>query len=70
MTPWADLTPDRQLQLREAYAHDPSCLTGTCSLEAKTTHFAAWLAARGVGFSAEDLRPRRRPEADQSSVRS
>ena len=70
MTPWAELPEDRQLQLREDYARDPACLTGTCSLEAKTAHFAAWLAARGVAFSAEDLRPRRRPEADQSSVRS
>lgn len=68
MTPWAELSAERQLQLREDYARDPACLTGTCSLEAKTAHFAAWLAARGVGFSAADLHPRRR--ADQSSGRS
>lgn len=69
MTPWADLTPDRQLQLREAYAHDPACLTGTCSLEAKTAHFAAWLAARGVVFTVADLRPKRKSE-DHSRAKS
>lgn len=59
MTPWRDLTPQAQLRLREDYAADPACLTGTCSLEAKTAHFADWLADRGVSFSAEDLHPRR-----------
>ncbi|TCP58517.1 hypothetical protein EV663_12318 [Rhodovulum bhavnagarense] len=56
--PWASLTPDEQLCLREAYAADPFCLTGTCSLEAKTAHFTAWLAKRGVTFSEKDLHPR------------
>lgn len=68
MTPWAELSEDRQLRLREDYARDPACLTGTCSLEAKTTHFAAWLAARGVVFTVADLRPKRGP--DQSRARS
>ena len=60
MRPWKDLSQDAQLALREAYAQDPTCLTGTCSLEAKTAHFADWLAQRGVGFSSADLphRPR------------
>jgi len=56
---WADLGPDRQLGLRNAYAADPACLTGTCSLEAKTAHFAAWLAERGVAFTEKDLHPGR-----------
>lgn len=68
MTPWAELDADRQLQLRADYARDPTCLTGTCSLEAKTADFAAWLAARGVSFSTADLRRRR--GADQSRGRS
>lgn len=55
LTPWADLPADRQLALREQYAADPFCLTGTCSLEAKTRHFAEWLAKRGVAFSTGDL---------------
>jgi len=58
MTPWHDLSPDEQLKLREDYYASPDCLTGTCSLEAKTARFTEWLAARGVSFSAEDLRPR------------
>ncbi|MHC0053688.1 hypothetical protein [Actibacterium sp. D379-3] len=60
MTPWHELDPDTQLKLREDYARDPSCLTGTCSLEAKTAQFTDWLAAHGVSFSAEDLHPRRK----------
>lgn len=58
LTPWADLAPERRLELRAAYAADPACLTGTCSLEAKTAHFAAWLAERGVAFTEADLRVR------------
>ncbi|ARE39950.1 hypothetical protein RGUI_1809 [Rhodovulum sp. P5] len=60
LTPWAHLAPQRQIALREAYAADPLCLTGTCSLEAKTAHFTDWLAARGVAFSASDLHPARK----------
>lgn len=56
---WGDLSSDRQLELREAYAADPQCLTGTCSLEAKTAHFSEWLALRGVRFSQADLHPAR-----------
>lgn len=58
--PWADLSSERQLALREAYAADPDCLTGTCSLERKTAAFADWLAARGVAFSEADLHPVRK----------
>ncbi len=58
MTPWAKLDTATQTQLRQAYADDPSCLTGTCSLEAKTAHFAAWLAERGIHFDAADLKRR------------
>ena len=58
-TPWADLAPERQAALRAAYADDPACLSGTCDLDAKTRAFADWLAARGVAFSAADLRPMR-----------
>ena len=57
-TPWADLPPEQRLDLRAAYAADPACLTGTCSLEAKTAHFADWLAERGVLFTEADLRAR------------
>jgi len=60
MKPWHDLPPDEQIKLREAYAADPFCLTGTCSLEAKTAHFTAWLAERGVEFTQADLHPNRK----------
>jgi hypothetical protein len=56
LRPWSARTAKEQLSLRDAYGNDPACLTGTCSLDAKTAHFAAWLADRGVAFSAEDLR--------------
>ncbi|TCP44152.1 hypothetical protein [Rhodovulum marinum] len=59
MTPWARLSPAGRLRLRETHAADPACLAGTCSLEAKTRHFTAWLADRGVAFSADDLHPTR-----------
>ncbi|MBK1634129.1 hypothetical protein [Rhodovulum adriaticum] len=59
LRPWASLDPAEQTRLREAYAADPFCLTGTCSLEAKTAHFTAWLVERGVAFTPEDLHPSR-----------
>jgi len=61
MIRWPDLSEDEKLELRTAYAADPQCLTGTCSLEAKTAQFIRWLAERGVDFRPEDLykKPRR-----------
>lgn len=59
LTPWAELPLETQTELRADYAADPHCLTGTCSLEAKTAHFTDWLARRGVKFSPADLHPRR-----------
>lgn len=63
MKPWSDLTAAEQLDLRLAYGRDPEGQATTCSLAAKTAHFAAWLARRGIAFSATDLpaRPPRRP---------
>lgn len=59
MRRWPELSEDEQIRLREDYAKDPFCLTGTCSLEAKTEHFTRWLAERAVDFRAEDLHPGR-----------
>lgn len=56
MIPWSDLTAQEQLSLREAYGRDPACQGGTCSMDAKIARFAQWLAARGVTFTADDLR--------------
>jgi len=55
LRPWAVLSPDEQLALREAYGRDPANQTGTCSLDEKMARFAAWLAARGVAFGPADL---------------
>jgi hypothetical protein len=59
MTPWSDLTPEQQLQLRMDYQAHLDSLPPTCSLDDKVAAFAAWLASRDVAFSIEDVSPRR-----------
>jgi len=59
MTPWSDLTPDQQLQLRMDYQAHLDSLPPTCSLDDKVTAFANWLASRDVAFSIEDVSPKR-----------
>lgn len=59
MTPWSDLTSDEQLQLRLAYQAHLDSLPPSCSLDDKVSAFAAWLAARDVAFSIEDVSPKR-----------
>jgi hypothetical protein len=48
--PWADLTPEQQLRLREEYGRYLDTLPPTCDLGVKLDRFRAWLAARGVRF--------------------
>ncbi len=60
MTPWAELTAETQLDLRIAYQAHLDTLPPSCSLDDKVTAFATWLAARDVGFSAEDVSRRQR----------
>jgi hypothetical protein len=50
LTPWDALTPERQLELREAYGHYLDSLPPTCSLEEKVARFARWLRERGVRY--------------------
>jgi len=50
LKPWADLTPEEQLRLREAYGRYLDTLPPTCDLEVKLDRFRAWLAERGVRF--------------------
>lgn len=50
LTPWGELPPARQLELRVAYGHYLDTLPPTCSMEEKNRRFARWLAQRGVAF--------------------
>jgi hypothetical protein len=50
LTPWEDLSPERQLELRQAYGHYLDTLPPTCSLEEKNVRFARWLAGQGVRY--------------------
>jgi hypothetical protein len=50
LTPWEDLSGDRQLELREEYGHYLDSLPPTCSLETKIERFRRWLRERGVGY--------------------
>ena len=59
MTPWSDLTPERQLQLRMDYQAHLDSLPPTCSLDDKVSAFANWLASRDVAFSIDDVSPKR-----------
>jgi hypothetical protein len=47
---WGDLSPERQLALREAYGRYLDQLPPTCDLEQKVERFRAWLATQGVRF--------------------
>lgn len=59
MTPWSELTPEKQLQLRMDYQAHLDSLPPTCSLDDKVSAFAEWLASRDVAFSIEDVSPKR-----------
>ncbi len=60
MTPWRDLSPERQAELQAAYATEMARQTGTCAMNEKIARFNAWLAPQGIRFSEDDL-PRRKP---------
>lgn len=53
---WQQLTPEEQLQLREAFGHYLDGLPASCSMEAKITRFQQWLAEREILFGADDIR--------------
>ncbi len=55
MTPWTNLTPERQLELRMAYQAHLDAQPPTCSMDDKVAAFADWLAARDVSFSLKDV---------------
>lgn len=60
MTPFRNLTAERQEALRAAYAEEMARQGGTCEMAEKIARFAAWLAPQGVSFGPEDLPQRRR----------
>ncbi|WP_172292442.1 hypothetical protein [Pseudoruegeria sp. HB172150] len=53
---WEELGGEEQLALREAYAPAQDSEPGTCDMTLKVDRFAAYLAERGVAFSADSLR--------------
>ncbi|MEG3618260.1 hypothetical protein V5T82_07350 [Magnetovibrio sp. PR-2] len=50
LIPWQDLTPERQLELREAYGHYLDTLPPTCDVDRKNERFRGWLAEQGVRY--------------------
>ena len=50
LTPWDDLTPERQLELREAYGHYLDTLPPTCDVDIKNDRFRRWSAEQGVMY--------------------
>ena len=52
---WHDLSPDEQLQLREAFGLYLDSLPPTCSMESKIARFQQWLAKREILFDQSDL---------------
>lgn len=50
LTPWDELTNERQTELRVEYGYYLDALPPTCSLEEKSSRFARWLQERGVAF--------------------
>lgn len=55
MRPWSELSRDEQTALRLAYQDEIDRNPLTCSLDEKTARFTAWLAGRGIAFTAADL---------------
>lgn len=49
-TPWENLTPDRQLSLRQEYGMYLDSLPPTCSMESKIERFRRWLEQRGIVY--------------------
>ena len=47
---WHTLTPQEQLDLREAYGRYLDNLPPTCDLDTKIERFRHWLAERGVDY--------------------
>ena len=55
-TPWQQLTPEQQLQLREDFGRHLDNLPASCSMQTKIARFQHWLAERGILFEADDIR--------------
>ena len=60
LRPWASLSADEQLALRNDYQSELDAQPLTCSLDEKMARFTNWLAERGVAFSMDDLRQPKR----------
>jgi hypothetical protein len=51
LTPWEQLSSERQTELRIAYGHYLDTLPATCSLETKIERFRNWLHALGISYT-------------------
>lgn len=60
MRQWSQLSPDKQLRLREAYQAVLDTEPRTCSMDEKVARFADWLRDRDIAFSAADISRRTR----------
>ena len=52
LKPWADLSHEEQLALREEYGRYLDTLPPTCDMDRKLERFRIWLAERGVRFDS------------------
>jgi len=50
LTPWEQLSSERQIQLRDEYGRYLDSLPPTCSLETKIERFRHWLKERGIYY--------------------
>lgn len=55
MRNWSELSPDEQLELRQAYQEVLDREPRTCSMDEKVSRFAGWLATRDIAFTAGDI---------------
>lgn len=53
--PWQALSPEEQLQLREAFGHYLDSLPASCSMQTKIARFQQWLAERDILFGEDDI---------------
>ena len=51
LTPWDELSAERQLELRDAYGHYLDTLPSSCDLTTKNDRFRTWLVEQGISYT-------------------